>query len=59
MKGRWWTVTAYYPLTSVSMGILADNEAMAEELALAAMAEEWGARKIYQYEDIEVRRQGD
>ena len=54
---KWWTVTAYYPLTSISLGVQAPTESLAEEVALEIMADEWGARKVYQYEDIETREQ--
>lgn len=56
MSGKWWTVTAYYSLTSLSIGLLAESEELAEEMALAAMEEEWG-KEVYKYEDIDVREQ--
>jgi hypothetical protein len=57
VKEKWWTVTAYYPLTYIGIGVVAETAERAEEHALEVMAEEWGARKIYQYEDIEVKEQ--
>jgi hypothetical protein len=53
---KWWTVTAYYPLTSVSIGLVAPTEALAEEQAIEVMVHEWG-EKARKYEDIDVVEQ--
>lgn len=39
---KWFTVTAYYPLTQISSGIYAHDTAHAEEIALELFAELWG-----------------
>ena len=55
-KERWWTVTAYYPLTHIGIGVVAETAELAEEQALQVMEDEWGKR-VYKYEDIDVREQ--
>jgi hypothetical protein len=56
VKEKWWTVTAYYPLTYVGIGVVAETAEQAEEHALEIMADEWG-KKVYQYQDIGVEEQ--
>jgi len=55
-KEKWWTVTAYYPLTYIGIGVVAETAELAEEQALQVMEDEWGNR-VYKYEDIDVREQ--
>ena len=54
---KWWTVTVYYPLTSVRTGMRAPTGALAKEAVLEVIADELGATKAYKYEDIEVEEQ--
>ena len=50
---RYWTVTTYYPLTSISVVVVADNEPQAYEYAMDVMEEEWG-KGVYKYEDYHI-----
>ena len=52
---KYYRVTAYYSDTAISAVVKANDEWEAEDAALKIMANEWGARKIYRYEDIETR----
>ena len=54
---KWWTVTTHYPMTSMSVAVVADNEPHAHDTALQVMVDEWGegARK---YDDVHISEQG-
>jgi hypothetical protein len=56
VKEKWWTVTAYYPLTYIGIGVVAETEALAEEQALQVMVDEWGIG-AYKWEYLDVREQ--
>lgn len=55
-KEKWWTVTAYYPLTYIGIGVVAEDAELAAERALVVMEAEWG-EGVYKYEDIDVEEQ--
>jgi hypothetical protein len=46
-----WRVTAFYPLTEISLTVEAMGEEQAEEIALEIIADEWGKSARY-YEDM-------
>jgi hypothetical protein len=46
-----WKVTAYYPLTEISIVVEAEDEERAEEIALEIIVDEWG-KSAYRYEHM-------
>lgn len=56
MKEKWWAVIAYYPLTYIGIGVVAETAELAKEQALAIMEDEWG-KYVYKYQDISVEEQ--
>jgi hypothetical protein len=55
-KEKWWTVTAYYPLTYIGIGVVAETAELAEEQALQVMVDEWGI-EAYKWEYLDVTEQ--